>query len=375
MKTLTLLIKPASSLCNMGCKYCFYEDEANIRSQKSMGLMTEGTVRIMVEKAMDYLGDRGDLTIVFQGGEPTLAGADYFCYVTDLVAEQKPQGVRVQYAIQTNGLELSEELLAVLKKWNFLVGVSLDGFRMLHDGNRIDAAGNGTWNRILKNLRRLQTAGVETNALCVITAEAAKYPEKIYRTLKQLGFRYQQYILCLDPMEVPRGTMPFSITPQEYGIFLREAFRLWYADWKRGEYVSIRTFEDMVYNAMGIPCSNCAQSGQCGHYLVIEADGSVYPCDFYVLDQWKLGSILEDTVQELLQSDTAKAFARQRSCPPEECAVCPYRQLCRTGCFRDWEKTQNGYRNHYCHSFQILLEYAMPYFQEIATAELRARGR
>lgn len=373
MKTLTLLIKPASSLCNMRCKYCFYEDESNIRDQKSMGIMSGETARQLLAKAMEYIGEQGELTIAFQGGEPTLAGANFFQEFTDLAEQQKSPGVRIQYAIQTNGLELSEELLAILKKRRFLVGISLDGFRLLHDHNRIDAAGKGTWNRILKNVKRLQAAGVATNALCVITAQAAKKPEKIYRTLKQLNFSYQQYILCLDPLEMPRGMMPFSISPEDYGQFLLETFKLWYTDWKRGEYISIRTFEDMVFNGMGVPCSSCAQSGQCGQYLVIEADGSAYPCDFYALDPWKLGNICISSVQTLMESNTAYRFAQQRSVPPEECAVCAYRSLCRSGCFRDWEQTDGKYHNYYCRSFQILLEYAAPYFQEIAAAELRCR--
>lgn len=375
MKSLTLLLKPASSLCNMRCKYCFYEDESNIRSQKSMGIMSEETMQLLIAKAMEYVGQQGKLNIAFQGGEPTLAGAAYFRNFTESAERQKSPGIQIHYSIQTNGLELSDELLEVLKKWHFLVGISLDGFRLLHDSNRIDAAGNGTWNRILKNLKRLQAAGIEVNALCVITAQAAKHPEKIYRTLKQLGFSYLQYIPCLDPLQMPRGTMPFSLSPEDYGIFLRESFRLWYADWKRGAYTSIRIFEDMVYNAMGLPCSNCAQSGQCGHYLVIEADGSAYPCDFYALDSWKLGTIGTASVQDLLQCDTANRFIHQRCCPPEECSGCAYRTLCRTGCFRDWEQTPSGYHNYYCHSFQILLEYAVPYLQEIVDAEFCARYR
>ncbi len=375
MNHLTLLIKPASSLCNMRCRYCFYEDESENRMLKSMGIMGEETVRVLLENAMSYIGERGSLTILFQGGEPTLAGAGYFQYFTELAGKLLPRGASIQYAIQTNGYHISDELLAILKKHHFLVGISLDGCRALHDRHRIDAAGEGTWHRILRNLKRLQSAGIEVYALCVITAQAAGNAQKIYRTLKQLGLRHHQYILCLDPLEVERGSMPFSLTPESYGRFLQDAFDLWYADWKRGDYVSIRTFEDYVFNAMGIPCSNCASSGKCGQYLLIEADGSAYPCDFFALDQWKLGSIQAHTISELLGSSKAREFAQLRKTPPAECAHCPYQHLCRTGCFRDWENTDGAFHNHYCKSFKMFFAHALPRIMEVAQAEIRSRCR
>ncbi len=373
MNHLTLLIKPASSLCNMRCRYCFYEDEAENRMQKSMGIMGEDTVSILLEKAMAYIGEGGSLSILFQGGEPTLAGADYFRSFTELAGRLLPKDASIQYSIQTNGYQLSDELLTILKKHRFLVGISMDGCRALHDSHRIDASGNGTWNRILGNLKRLQNAGIEVNALCVITAQAAGSAQKIYRTLKQLGLRHHQYILCLDPLEAERGSMPFSLTPEGYGRFLKDAFDLWYADWKRGDYVSIRSFEDFVFNAMGMPCSNCASSGRCGQYLLIEADGSVYPCDFFALDEWKLGCIQDHTVAQLLGSSKAKEFTQQRNNPPTGCFTCPYKALCRTGCFRDWEETDTGFHNHYCESFKMLFAYALPRLLKVANAEMRSR--
>lgn len=336
--------------------------------------MERNVVDAMLRNAMQYIGENGSLTVMFQGGEPTLAGAAFFRYFTEQAERMRPAGSRIQYALQTNGYHISEELLAVMKQYRFLVGVSLDGYRLLHDTYRVDADGNGTWGVILKNLKRLQQAGIETNALCVITAQAAGNAQRIYKTLKQLGMRYQQYILCLDPMDGCRGTMPFSITPQAYGIFLKDAFDLWYGDWKRGDYVSIRMFEDMVYNAMGMPCSNCALSGACGQYLVVEADGSAYPCDFYALDSWRLGNIASDAVESLMEGELARKFRSQRYPIPDACAGCEYLQLCRTGCFRDWEQAEGKNRNHYCQSFRMLLDYAKGRFAEIAAAETSRRN-
>lgn len=373
MNHLTLLIKPASSLCNMRCQYCFYEDESENRMCKSMGIMEEDTVRVLLERAMAYIGEQGALSVVFQGGEPTLAGAGYFCRFAELAETLIPTGASIRYSVQTNGYDLSDALLEVFRKHRFLVGLSLDGYRALHDSHRMDAAGKGTWQRILGNLKRLQSAGIEVNALCVITAQAAGNAQKIYRTLKQLGLRYQQYILCLDPLAQKRGSMPFSLSAQSYGQFLKDAFDLWYEDWKRKDYVSIRTFEDFVFNAMGAPCSNCASSGKCGQYLLVEADGSAYPCDFFALDAWKLGNIFESSMEELLHCGKAQAFAAQRIPRPAECSVCPYEVLCRSGCYRDWETMDGVPHNYYCRSFKMFFEYALPRLQEIAAAELRSR--
>ncbi len=372
MKQLTLLIKPASSLCNMRCRYCFYLDEADNRAQSSMGLMDEDTTGALLRSAMDYIGEGGALHVMFQGGEPTLAGAEYFRRFGQLARQMLPRGASIDYALQTNGYQLSPELLAVLKEYRYLVGISLDGCRALHDSQRLDAAGSGTWQRVLGNLRRMQQAGIEVNALCVITGQAAGSAQRIYRTLKQLGFRCQQYIPCLDPLEVPRGSMPFSLTPEAYGRFLSEAFELWYAGWRSGDYVSVRTFEDLALNAMGRSCTSCANAGQCGQYLVVEADGSVYPCDFYALDQWRLGDIRRDFVETLLGSTAARRFAARRETPPPECGDCPYRSLCRTGCVRDWTQIQGVNHNYYCASFRMLLEQAAPRLRSFADAQLLA---
>ncbi len=375
MNHLSLLIKPVSGLCNMRCRYCFYEDEANNRTRRSMGIMDEPTVRILLEKAMEYIGENGSLSIVFQGGEPTLAGAEYFSNFTEAAAKLLPKGAAIHYSLQTNGYQINDELIQIFKKHRFLVGISLDGCRSLHDGNRVDASGAETWHRVLGNLKRLQAAGIEVNALCVITAQAAGNGQKIYRTLKQLGFRYHQYIPCLDPLDVARGAMPYSLTPESYGTFLKATFDLWYADWKRGDYVSIRTFEDYVFNAIGAPCVNCAGSGKCGQYLLVEADGSAYPCDFFALDEWCLGSIRDTSVEELLNCGKADLFARQRSHGPAECSDCKYRTICRSGCFRDWERIDSGYHNYFCTAIQAFLAYAQPRMDEIADAEDRRRSR
>lgn len=376
MPNVSLLVKPASSLCNMRCRYCFYEDEAANRSQASMGLMTRDTVGRMVQQALEAAGPSGRLTIAFQGGEPTVAGLGFFRDFVEDLARYNTARIPVSYALQTNGLALDEDWAAFLARHRFLVGVSVDGDKALHDEFRVDAAGKGTWNRVQKNLAMLQRAGVACNLLCVVTRRCAKSAVRVYHALQKTGVRYLQFIPCLDPLGEPRGQRPWSLTPQDYGQFLCALFDEWYRDWETGHYTSVRLFEDYVHMAMGLPPSTCASGGQCGAYYVVEADGSVYPCDFYVLDEWKLGSLWETPLAELGRGPRAEAFLREGLDRPAACADCRWQSLCRGGCKRDWTTDAAGERqNYYCPAFRQFFAKAEDRLRRIAAAEAAARRR
>lgn len=373
MKSVNLLIKPASSLCNLRCRYCFYEDEARNRTQRSMGVMSQALAQQLICQAFDAVDAGGAVNFTFQGGEPTVAGLPFFRDFAQTARTHCPAGVSVHYAIQTNGTLLDEQWAAFLKQEHFLVGLSLDGMRRVHDSLRLDAAGSGTWQRVLAAKSLLEKYGVDYNALCVVTADCARRGEQVYKNLKNLGFRYIQFIACMDPIGRPRGQEPWSLTPEEYGVFLCRIFDLWYQDWKKRDYHSIRLFDDYIHILLGDGASTCATCGKCGSYLVIEGDGSAYPCDFYVLDPWKLGSIQETTIARLSGSEKAAAFLRWGTDKPAECRSCPYGRLCNGGCKNDWHTDETGTHNYFCSSFRTLLDYALPRMQEIAAAEHAAR--
>ena len=363
-----ILIKPASSLCNMRCRYCFYADESEHRMQKSMGIMTRDTARQTIDAMFALAGSRGEVGFSFQGGEPTMAGLDFFRDFTARVRERNTFGLPVRYGIQSNGLNLDEEWAALLRENHFLVGISVDGDRALHDRFRPDASGNGTWERVTGKVRMLLENKVETNLLCVVNGQTAQSPKKVYRALKALGTGYLQFIPCLDPLEVPRGSVPWSLTPEAYGRFLCGVFDDWYRDWERGQYVSVRQFDDWVHLAMGLPAGTCASSGQCGGYLVAEADGSLYPCDFYALDEWKLGTVADDA-KELMNGETMRRFRQRSVRKPRQCASCRFFRLCRGGCPRDWTEAEGERENYFCPAFQMFFEYAAPRILRIAAME------
>lgn len=373
MRNLNFLIKPASGLCNMRCRYCFYEDEAANRAQASAGRMTKVIADQLIEDAFAALDEWGMVTFAFQGGEPTLAGLDYFRHFTEKVSQCNTKHTRVNYAIQTNGLALDESWVDFFAEHHFLVGVSIDGTKAIHEVLRPDAAGQSTWNRVTRNLALLQKKRVDTNILCVVTRLCAKSPVKVYHTLQKLGGVYLQFIPCLDPLGADRGSMDYSLTPELYGSFLCGLFDEWYLDWKNGRYTSVRLFDDYVHLAMGMPSGTCSTSGSCGSYLVVEGDGSLYPCDFYCLDDWKLGQIGQQPLEAILNGEKEKAFLDEGQHHPVECAECPSRSLCFGGCKRDWYIDQTGSHNYFCPAFRRFFQHASPRLAEIARAEAAFR--
>lgn len=372
MKAIHFLIKPASSLCNLRCRYCFYEDIANNRSEKSMGIMTDATVQALVEDTFRTVSPGGTVSFAFQGGEPTVAGLDFFRQFVLQVRRLCPAGVNTTFSIQTNGTLLNQDWADFFRENRFLVGVSLDGYKDVHDLHRKDEKGEGNWTRVLKSVQLLKGNGVMVNALCVVTAQCARHPDRAYSGLKKLGFDYMQFIPCLDPIETARGAMPYSLTPEAYGGFLCRLFDLWYQDWSDGKYRSIRLFDDYVHLLLGDAPGTCATCGRCGSYFVVEGDGSVYPCDFFVLDQWKLGRLGEQSLAELAQGKTAQNFFQWGQEKPTECTCCRWRILCNGGCKNDWTNEPEPH-NYFCPAFQRFFAYAEDRLLTIARAEQRAR--
>lgn len=373
MGHVSFLIKPASSLCGLRCRYCFYEDEASHRNEASMGLMKIETARFLIREGYDMAGPRGSVSFAFQGGEPTLAGLPFFRQFVAEAKERKPAGVRVGFSIQTNGLAIDDEWAEFLAREDFLVGISIDGCKDIHNAHRVDAGGSGTWNDVCKAVRLLQKHRVKVNALCVVTAQCARSPQAVYQSLKKLGFEYMQFIACLDPIEEVRGSRRWSLTPEAYGDFLCRLFDLWYRDWERGDYHSVRLFDDYIHLLLGEPGSACATCGQCGGYFVVEGDGSVYPCDFFVLDKWRAGWLGEAPLAEIAAGPVFQAFLTWGREKPAECIDCPWRRLCNGGCKRDWLEAEGGPHNYYCGAFRKLFGYAGDRMLRIARAEALAR--
>ena len=370
----TILIKPVSGLCNMRCDYCFYCDEMAKREVPSYGMMSVETLRNIVKKAMRQAP--GEICFAFQGGEPTLRGIDFFREAVELETHFNRNHVRVINTMQTNGLELNEEWCRFFRENDFLVGVSVDGTSMIHDTYRHDAAGNPTYERIRKNIDLLEFHKVEYNILTVVTADVAEHIREIYREYKRNGWNYQQYIACLDPIEEEPGQRSYSLSPKAYGEFLTELFRMWDKDWKRGKAPYIRQFENYIGMLMGYPPEACEQRGICSVQCVAEADGSAYPCDFYVLDKYRLGDYNKDSVQDFFDTQTAVDFIRESRKLHEDCGECKWYSLCRGGCRRHRirEEESGLYKNYFCEGYQVFFERCGGRMKEIADFMMSKRG-
>lgn len=358
MPPMSLLIKPSSSLCQMRCKYCFYHSLAQNREVASYGIMEEATLEKLIREALEYAD--GSCAFAFQGGEPTMAGLDFFRKAVLFQKQYNKKHVRITNAIQTNGYCIDEEWAAFFHENEFLVGLSMDGYPAMHDKYRPDASGKGTYKKVEKTAALFDQYKVEYNILQVITAEAARQPEKIYKYYKQKNFRYLQFIPCLDPYDAEWGSQPYSLKPEGWEYFHKGLFDCWYRDFMAGNYISIRYFDNLVHMLMGHGAEACPLRGRCSNQWVVEGDGSLYPCDFYVVDRWRIGNIYENGFAEMAESGVVKDFIAQSLEKDANCAGCKWYGLCRGGCRRERNQFDEaaGSANHYCEAYRHFFEYA-----------------
>lgn len=371
MPPLSILLKPASGACNLRCSYCFYADEAKNRAVPDRGMMPRSVSCALIERAAS--AGEGAVSFLFQGGEPTLAGLDFFRDFVSRVREVFPQNLKPQYAIQTNGTLLNEDWCRFFRENRFLVGLSLDGNRACHDRFRRDSRGKGSCDRVLRSARLLDRAGVEYNVLTVVTGYLARHGQSVFAALCKNGFRFQQYIPCLSPLEGDWDEPGCSLSPGEYGEFLKTLFDLWYRELEQGRYWSIRYFDNLIWMLDGRPPEQCSMVGCCSPQYMVEADGGVYPCDFYGLDSYYLGNVLENTWAELDKARDALGFIQASRRVPEECRSCRWYPLCRNGCRRDrrTEGEQPG-RSRWCEAYASFLPYALPRLRRARSLLLRA---
>ncbi|MCL2616431.1 MAG: anaerobic sulfatase maturase [Defluviitaleaceae bacterium] len=352
----------------MRCRYCFYADVSAARDIKNHGIMPYVLLETLVQKALSEV--RGYCQFAFQGGEPTLAGLDFFRKLVELEKKYNVNNARVSYALQTNGLLIDDAWAAFFKENGFLIGLSIDSFKQVHDGLRQDAAGKGTHSRCIEAAKILTEHRVQFNILSVVTRQLAEQPNRVYRFYKQHGFRYIQFIPCLDGMAEGSGANEYSLRAKAFSKFLCRIFDLWHADFIKNDYYSIRAFDNYIHMLAGRPPENCAMNGVCNAYALVEANGSVYPCDFYAVDRFLLGNVATHNFKEMLQGDSAEAFITPSMHVNQACKVCEYFYICRGGCRRDREPLNNGVLsgNRYCEAYKMFFEHALPRMMEIARA-------
>lgn len=372
MQHISIMLKPASSACNMRCKYCFYADLAGKRDQFSFGKMSEETVDKILTNVQLGLKDGDSVTFAFQGGEPTLVGLQWFRYFTDQVKSWQGR-YNIEYALQTNGTMLDDPWCEFLEENHFLVGISVDAMPKSHNSCRLDINGKGTYHRVDDGIRLLRKHHVEFNVLCTLTSDIARHPQQVWNWICQNDFRYVQFTPCLDELD-ELGKSDYALHPKKFASFYTQLFELWFQDLQQGRYRSIKLFDDIVnLLAYGVPTA-CGIHGKCQCQLVVEADGSVYPCDFYCIDQYRLGSLAGSSVEILRQSSGAHEFLTRPRERAKMCHTCIYQKFCGGGCQRMQNEVYCGLRDTFC-GYKSLLDRHMDDFWRIALQQRNMRNQ
>jgi uncharacterized protein len=372
-RTFHLLAKPTGAVCNLGCAYCFFLSKEMLYPG-SRFRMAEGLLDEYLRQLIEAHTGAPEVPIAWQGGEPTLMGLDFFRRAVDISQRHLEPGQRAAFGIQTNGTLLDEEWAAFLKDHDFLVGISIDGPREIHDTYRVNKGGRGTFDQVMRGLRHLRAAGVEWNALTTVHAANAARGREVYRFLRDdCGARFMQFIPIIEriagdeegdewnswrdrPLYVQEGrrVTSRSVSAEGYGRFLIDVFE----DWVRRDVgtVYVQMFDVTLANRAGEPPHLCVHSETCGRALAMEHTGDLYSCDHFVEPRYRLGNIMERPMHELVFSPAQVRFGQaKRDTLPRMCRDCDVRFACHGGCPKDrFLRTPDGENglNYLCKGYK-----------------------
>ncbi len=363
----SILIKPAGPDCNLNCTYCFYLDHSALFPETKIHRMSESVLEETIKQFM--LEKQSHFSFGWQGGEPTLMGLPFFEKAVEFQIKYG-KGKSVGNGLQTNGILIDKEWVRFLKKYNFLVGLSLDGPQHVHDHYRLFKGGKGSWAQVTDHARLLLDSGVEVNTLSVVSDYSVQFPDEIYAFHKELGLNYMQFIPCVEPDPAqPDKATSFSVPAEAYGNFLVRLFDLWQADFKGSvATTSIRFFDSVFHKYVGLNAPECTLTRTCGDYVVVEHNGDVYSCDFFVQPEWKLGNVMNGNLSDMLNSPLQKKFGMLKADLPEKCIKCRWLEICRGGCTKGRIHDRS---NHLCLSYMMFFEHAHQRLSELAEKWLK----
>ena len=347
----SLLIKPVSAVCNIDCSYCFYLDrDADPYKALPGRRMTIETLERLVDTYLFY--SYPNSSFAFQGGEPTLAGLPFFQKLGELQKRYGRNGQAVSNSIQINGLLIDDAWCSLFNEYRWLIGISMDGPEEMHDRYRMNRQGGGTWRAVRNAIECLRKNHVAFNVLCVLSRTNVEKPRALYRFFRSLEIKHIQYI-PLAEFDGHGQPMPFSITPEEYGRFLCETFDLWWPDRRR---VHIRYFENIAESLAGQRPGTCTLHETCDSYVVVEYNGDIYPCDFFVEQDWKLGNVNLDSWAEIARRQQRLQFAANKTVPHPDCQVCEYQSICHGGCpkYRHDRNRKFTDLDYFCRAYKMI---------------------
>jgi len=343
----TVMIKPVGAGCNLRCAYCYY---LPVEADHPPRRMSEDILERTLTGVFERFGDH--VTIAWQGGEPTLAGLDFFRRALDIQARRARPNQRIDHALQTNGTRLDDAWCDFLAEHGFLVGLSLDGPARFHDAYRLGADGRSTHEQVVRAMERLRRHQVPFNVLSVLHDRNIEHADELAGYLVNHGVRWLQFIPAIEWQ--PDGTLaPFSPDGAAYGRFLTRLFDRWFDRWRHQ--VSVRFFDAVLERLVRGRTPYCIVGEACHHQLTIEADGSIYGCDHFVEPGWRLGQVADeprvplrvegralatggkpggeapDWLEGIDRSKLGRFAARKQDLAPP-CLACRWRPLCHGGC-------------------------------------------
>jgi serine-type anaerobic sulfatase-maturating enzyme len=389
-----VMAKPSGFTCNLDCKYCFYLSKETLPKGPGTGRMDDETLELFIKQYIE--GVTGpEVIFSWQGGEPTLRGLEFFRKVVMLQKKYARPGQRIENDLQTNGVLLDERWAAFLKEYKFLVGLSIDGPRELHDRFRVNKGGAPTFDKVMAAAKLLRKFGVRFNTLTCVHRLNASRPLDVYRFLRrELDSTYIQFIPIVqmkgfettapqtwDESRLPIVGSPeahpdhpnaivtdWSVDPDQYGYFLSRVFD----EWRQKDLgkVLVNHFETLVAQHMGLPSQICIYNEFCGKGVAVEHDGSVYSCDHYVYSEYRLGALREKPLAEMVFSPAQIKFGYAKSeTLPRYCRECFYLRDCWGECPKNrLIRTPDGEPglNYLCAGLKRFYKHALPEVERIA---------
>ena len=370
-----VMLKPAGSLCNLRCKYCYYLEKDKLYKQCKNHVISDELLEKFIK---EYIEAQTTPQVLFtwHGGETLMRPISFYKRALEL-QRIYGRGRQIDNCIQTNGTLLTDEWCQFFKDNNFLVGVSIDGPQEFHDEYRRTATNKPTFVKVMNGINLLNKHGVEWNALAVVNDYNADYPLEFYRFFKQIGCKYIQFSpivervvkredgLTLAPgmQGGDAGLADFSITPEQWGNFLCTIFDEWVHN-DVGEYF-VQLFDATLANWVGQAPGVCILAEECGHAGVMEFNGDVYSCDHFVYPEHLLGNLHTKTITEMMYSDQQNKFAKmKKQMLPQQCKECKFLFACHGECPKNRflnDKYGNYGLNYLCKGYRQFFEHVEPY--------------
>ncbi len=364
LRPFSLLVKPASADCNLRCAYCFYLDHCSFYPGERRHRMSAETLERLVQGYMRTT--QPQYAFGWQGGEPTLMGLDFFRRAVALQKQHGRDGAVVGNGLQTNATLIDAEFAAFLAEYNFLVGVSVDGPAEIHDHFRLDAGGGGSHAQVMRGIGQLEAARAEFNILTLVSQSNVRQADTVYSYLTDHDWLYHQYIPCVE--FDPQGQLlPFAIDGEAWGEFMCRIFDRWHAgDTRR---VSVRHFDAVLARLLDGHAPACYLGTNCCQYFVVEYNGDIFPCDFFVDRRLLLGNLARDTWESLQQSPVYLEFGAQKRQWNPACDTCSCVELCAGDCLKNrwYTGAQTARRpSALCAGWKLFYQHTHPRFLELA---------